>query len=491
MSAIPVLVPVTALAAAVLAGVAGLWRPAVARVIAATGTASAGVLSAVGLTAAVRDAPLTHDLGGWPPPIGIEYVLDPLSGFMALLITVVGTLVIVYTPRAGFGGELRRGVPVASLTLLLITGLLGVVMSGDLFNLYVFLEVYAIATYALVTLGGAKATLASLRYLLLGGIGSGFYLLGIGFVYFSTGSLNMADVATRLVGLGDSPTVIAAAVLIVVGLGIKMALFPLHVWLPDAHSYAPPSVAALLAAIQVKAAAYALIRVLLGVFGPEYVIDELPLMEVLAWFGAGGIVVGTLLAVRQDDFKRMLAYSTVAQLGYIGLGIGLANPIALAGALFHILAHALAKSCMFFVAGSVIDRTGLKAVSRFGGLGPRMPWTMGGFAVAAMSMVGIPGTAGFVSKFYLVWGSVDAGRWLFAALIVVSSLGTLAYFLKVFERVHMAGDLDVAAERAGESQLGIVGPILVLATGLVVFGVASAGVFTWVLRPIASTMLGL
>jgi multicomponent Na+:H+ antiporter subunit D len=331
---------------------------------------------------------------------------------------------------------------------------------------------------------------ASFRYLLIGTTGSGLYLIGVGFVYFSTGSLNMAELATLLPALAESPSVIGAAVLITVGLAVKMALFPLHVWLPEAHSYAPPAVAALLAAIQVKAGAYALIRILLGVFRPDVVIDALPVMTVLAWFGAAAIVYGSVAAIRQTDFKRLLAYSTVAQLGFVGLGIGLANPIALIGALYHVLAHAFAKCCLFFVAGGVIDRTGVTEVAGFAGLGRRMPWTMTGFAVAALSMVGIPPTAGFFSKFYLVWGSVEDAHWLFAVVIVVSSLLTLVYFLRVFERVWMSQDPGPEAAVAVEPGASVLAPVLVLAGGLLVVGLANVVLVTGVLEPVATALLG-
>jgi multicomponent Na+:H+ antiporter subunit D len=490
VSAIPVLLPVGLLLAGIVAAFVGLWHATVARVVAVAAVAAALVVAIVGSVHVLDAGPISHHLGGWPPPIGIEYVLDPLSGAMAILVCSVGLLVLVYPPIAGYYERTRRGAPIHALTLLLLTGLLGVLMSGDLFNLYVFLEVYAIATYALVALGGDRAAFAAFRYLILATVASGFYLLGVGFIYFTTGTLNMADVAARLPGLGGSPTIVTAAVLIAAGLAVKMALFPFHVWLPGAHSFAPPAVAALLAAIQVKISAYALIRILLDVFRPEYVAGDLPLMTLLAWFGAAGIVFGSVQAIRQTDFKRLLAYSTVAQLGYVGVGIGLATPLALVAALLHILAHALAKCCLFFVAGGIIDRTGVKDVTSFAGLSRRMPWTMAGFAIAVASMVGIPPTAGFFSKWYLVWGSVEAENWAIAIVIVGSSLLTLVYFLRVFERVYMATEVDPAVESATEASAGVLGPTGALAIGVLVVGLANAVLVAAVLDPIATGVFG-
>jgi multicomponent Na+:H+ antiporter subunit D len=488
VDALPILLPLALLVSGVVAALAGLWRSGAAQVVALVGAGGGAVLAGLGAVTVARTGEIRHDLGGWPPPLGIEYVLDPLSAFMALVITLIGFAVVVYPAVAGFGHAPGRGSPLYSLTLLLLAGLLGVVMSGDLFNLFVFLEVYALATYALIALGGDRATFATLRYLIFGTIGSGFYLLGVGFVYFTTGTLNMADAAARLGPLADSPTIIGAAVLIVVGLGVKMALFPLHVWLPDAHSYAPPAVAALLAAVQVKAAAYALVRILYGVFPAELVLGGVPILRMLAYFGAAGVVVGSVMAIRQTDLKRLLAYSTVAQLGFIGLGIGLANPVALVGALLHVLNHAVMKSCLFLVAGGVLAETGLKAIPRFSGLGRRMPFLMGGFAIAALSMVGIPPTAGFFSKFYILLGSLEAGDWVLAVIIVTSSLLTAVYFLKVFERVF-TGEADETVQRAAEPGGRVLGPVLALAGAVLVIGLGNVAIVNGLLDPMAAQLL--
>jgi multicomponent Na+:H+ antiporter subunit D len=491
MDAIPVLLPVVLASAAVLAVVVGEWSAVGARLVAIVATVVATALAVVGLVAATDRGPLLHDLGGWPPPIGVEYRLDILSGFIAVIVCVIGLAVVAYPARPGFGTEPGRRVPMFGLVLLLLAGQMGVVVSADLFHLFVALEIFAISSYALVSLGGPRATFASLRYLIFGTIGSGFYLLGVGFLYFMTGSLNMDDVAARLGPLGTNETVVAALALIVMGLALKMALFPLHIWLPEAHSYAPPAVAALLAAVQVKVAAYALIRILFGVFGVEFVAVDVPVTELLAWFGAAGILFGSVMAITQRDFKRMLAYSTVAQLGYIGLGIGLATPLALVAALLHVLNHALMKCCLFLVAGAVYERTGIREIPAFAGLASRMPWTAGAFTVAALSMAGVPPLAGFFSKWYLLLGSLDEGRPVFAVVIALSSLLTLAYFLKVFESVYSRSEsvtgAMVAASEPGRATLA---PILVLAGGVVVVGVANAFIVSEWLDPVALQLLG-
>jgi multicomponent Na+:H+ antiporter subunit D len=491
VSQLPILLLLPLLFGAVLAVLASLWRPLAAQIVAVLATATTLVLAVIALLQVVRDGPISYALGGWAPPVGIEYVLDPLSAYLVTIVAAVGLMIAIYPVEVGFDVRPQRFVPLYPLVLLLLSGLTGVVLSGDLFHLFVFIEIYALATYPLVALGGDRGVFASLRYLLLGTIGSGLYLLGVGFLYFSTGTLNMADMAEQLVGISDSPTVLGALALIVIGLALKMALFPLHVWLPDAHSYSPPAVAALLAAVQVKAGAYALLRILYDVFGPAYLGAEgLPVTTALTWFGAAGIVVGSVLAIQQPDIKRMLAYSTVAQLGYIGVGIGLGTPLALVGAMLHVLNHAVMKSGLFLVAGGIIQQTGLKTIARFSGLGKRMPLTMTGFALLALSMVGIPPTAGFFSKWYLVLGSLEADNVLLAVVIGTSSLLTAVYFLRLFERIFVIEPEEVLVADAQEPGPRIVGTVAVLSLAVVAIGLGNAVLVSRVLEPIATRMVG-
>jgi multicomponent Na+:H+ antiporter subunit D len=474
---VPALLVVVPLAGAIVSALVAERSGRAARLVAVATLAVTATLALAGLASALDDGPLRHQMGGWAPPLGIELVLDPLSGFVAAIVAVIGLVVVVYPTGAGFGIAERPRLPLHALVLLLLSGLLGVVLTSDLFNLFVFLEIYAIATYALVALGGPRATFASLRYLIFGTIGSGLYLLGVGFLYFMVGSLSMADVSERVVGLGTSPTVVAALALIVVGLALKMALFPLHIWLPEAHSYAPPAVAALLAAVQVKVAAYALVRILYDVFDVSFVSVDLPLAELLVWFGVAGIAFGSAMAIAQRDLKRLLAYSTVAQLGYIGVGIGLATPLAVAAALLHVLNHALMKACLFLVAGGIYERTGIREIPRLAGIGRRMPLTAAAMAVAALSMVGVPPTGGFFSKWYLLVASLDQGRAAVAAVIAASSLATLWYVLRLLESVFSSDDeVDPAVAGTSEPRAAVLGPVAVLAVGILVAGFANAAI---------------
>jgi multicomponent Na+:H+ antiporter subunit D len=489
MSAIPILIPASMLLFAVLSALAGIWRPALAYFLAMFGLTCSLAASCAGLYQVLTAGNMHYALGGWAAPYGIEYVLDPLSAFIAVVITVVGYISLIFPPQAGLYEEPRRQFPMYGLVMLLLTGLLGVVVTGDVFNLFVFLEIYSLASYALVTLGGDRAMVASFRYVIMGTIAGGFYLLGIGFIYFATGSLNMADIAQILPSLYGSPVIVVAVALIVIALGIKMALFPLHMWLPDAHSYAPPVIAAILASLQIEVAAYALIRLMLSVFGAEYFAAALPVTTIIGWCSAVGIIFGSVMAIAQRNFKRMLAYSTVAQVSYIGLGIALANPLGLIGALLHILNHAFMKSCLFLVAGGIIKQTGLTEIPTFNGLGRRLPWTMAAFTMAALSMVGIPPTAGFFSKWYLIRGGIDAGNWVGVVAILLSSLLTAVYFFRILENVYAKPEESQEQPKLKpEAPPRILVPILILGAGILVLGLANAPIVSNILEQVAAPL---
>lgn len=488
MSQLPVLIPVSLLLFSFITVLLGLWRRSLAYPAALSGVAVSLATASAGLGKVLREGEQRYYLGGWPPPLGIEYVLDHLSAFMAVLVTFIGLLSVVYSRPSVLQEAPGKVVPLYTLVLLLLAGLTGIVVTGDLFNLYVFLEVASLAAYALVAIGDKRAPVAAFRYLVLGTLGASFYLLGVGFLYFSTGSLNMADVAQILPGLHDSRAIVAAAVLIIIGLGLKMALFPLHIWLPDVYTHAPSAVTALIAPIMTKVGAYVLLRMILSVFLPEYLVERLPAAFIIGWLGAAGIIAGSVMAIAQRDFRRMLAYSSVAQIGYVGLGIGLANPLGLIGGLLHILNHAFMKACLFQVAGGIRYRTGLWEIPRFAGLGRRQPLTMAAFTVAALSMVGIPPAAGFFSKWYLILGSMDAGNWAFVAVIVASSLLNAVYFFKVLEKVYASPAVGEAMEQATEPPREMLIPILLLAFGIIVLGLMNVVIVNHVLEPVTAPL---
>ena len=523
-SLVPVLLPGAMLAASVVTAAVGVFSPRAARWVSVVATAVATVVAAMALSRVVGGELLQSTFGGWSAELGISYRMDLLSGFLTVLVCFIAFLAVLYPPKVGYQVEPDRHLPVHALTMLLLTGVLGVVLTADLFNLFVFIEIYSISAYALIALGGPLAALAAFRYLLIGTVASSVYLLGVGFVYFSTGTLNMAEAAGRLEALGESPTLVTAAVLLIVGLAVKMALFPFHVWVPDAHSNATPAVHVFLAAVMVKVGAYAVLRIVFDVL-PDSLYEFFPLFDLLIATGMVAVVFGSWMSFRQVDYKRMLAYSTVAQMGYIAIGIGLNTPVALVGALLLVLVHSFMKAIMFFVAGSVYDSTGRKKIPQFAGLGRRMPWTMAGFTLAAASMVGLPPTGGFFAKFYLVTGAGGLRAWVIGAFIVASSLLTLAYFLPIVESIWFKPDADparppnrdddragtVAADMAGagsatgdaavavatdqpvvrtESSFLVVLPIIGLGVGVVVIGLINLTIVEELLRPMADQLLG-
>ena len=478
---LPLLVPLTFLFFALLIPLLGIRTPAVAYPMALTGVSVAVLLAGYGLFRVISQGSVSCTLGGWVPPVGIEYVLDPLSAFMTVIIAVVSCLVLIHSRHVVAVEHPTKRMPYYSVVMLLLTGFCGIVSTGDLFNLYVFLEISSLSGYALVAIGEKRSPVAAFRYLILGSIGASFYLLGTGFIYVMSGSLNMADVARILPLIGDEPAVVAGLILIVTGIGLKMALFPLHYWLPDAYATAPSASSALLAPLGTKVGAYVLIRILFFVFDPAYVEDRVPITAVIAWLSVGGILYGSVMAIAQQELKRMLAYSSVAQIGYIGLGVGMANPLGFTGAVLHVLNHAFMKAALFLVAGNLRVQLGHSNIGALDHhLRRQMPWSMAAFVIGALSMIGLPPTAGFFSKWYLVLGGIHNSDWIFVAVILLSGLLNAIYFFRVIERVYLPfrGQL---ADRVGaqveprrsdyrEVRISMLAPTLILAGGLLLLG---------------------
>jgi multicomponent Na+:H+ antiporter subunit D len=482
-SALPVAITMLLLFGAILTIAAGQVRRAAAWPV-AFATVLLVFASALWLLAeVVRGGALRHSLGGWAAPIGIEYVVDALGAFVVVVIAGIALAVGLYARTAVRREHPEQEVAFLGMFLTLLLGLTGMVLTGDLFNLYVFYEISSLAGYSLLAVGDRKAPVAAFRYLILGTTGASFYLLGLGFLYVLTGSLNMADVARLMPGLRDNPALPVALALMVAGVGLKMALFPLHGWLPDAYTHASSTTTAIVAPVMTKVSAFVLLRLLFFVFGIDLVVDLLPAGAIIAWLSAAGIVVTSVMAIAQRDLKRMLAYSSVAQLGYIGLGIGLANPWALTGALLHILNHATMKCCLFLVAGSVALRTRRTAVAEYAGLGRAMPWTFASFTLAALAMIGLPPTSGFFSKWYLLLGTIRGGSWTLAAVVVGSSLLTAVYFFRLIERIYTAPAVAADGLPDGDADFAMLAPTLALGVAVVVLGLCNAWLVTHVLAP--------
>jgi multicomponent Na+:H+ antiporter subunit D len=467
---IPAIVPVLYIFSAIAIPLVALYWKRLSYSLALSAVLFNAILSLYGFVAVLQKGTILYAFGGWPPPIGIEYVYDPLAAFILLVVHLIAVFVLIHSQQAVQKELEGKESAYYSVVLLLLCGFSGMILTGDLFNLYVFIEIASLAGYALIGVGGhKKAPYAAFKYLLLGTLGASFYLLGIAYLYFMSGTLNMQELAQSMPLLKENFSVLAALILIVLGFGIKMALFPLHAWLPDAYTYAPTSSSALMAPIGTKVAAYALIRMLFFVFGIEFFQQDLPVGEVLAILSSFGILFGSIMAIAQKELKRMLAYSSISQIAYVGLGIGIASPFAFIGALLHILNHALMKAVLFLVAGNIQLREGHTDIRQFNAsYSTKYPLTMLAFTVAALSMIGLPPFAGFFSKWYLVLGSIEHAGWWYVAVILFSSLLNAVYFFRILEKVYLRSSEE--AQVQNEVPSSMLYPVLILSVLILFFG---------------------
>jgi len=414
---------------------------------------------------------ISYELGGWAPPWGIEYRIDTLGSYVLLIVTGIAALVVVAARES-----VAREVPEAQAArfyaalMLAFAGLVGIVATGDVFNVFVFLEISSLASYALISMGRDRRALTSaFDYLVMGTIGATFILIGIGFLYMMTGTLNMQDLAARLPEVWDTRTVRAGFAFLTVGIGLKLAMFPLHLWLPNAYTYAPSVVTAFLAATATKVAVYVLLRFMLDIFGIDFALGRMPFEYILLPVAVIGILSASLVAIYQVEVKRLLAYSSVAQIGYMLLGIGLASTTGVTGAILHLFNHALMKGALFLALAAVAYRLGSTALQDLTGLGRRMPWTMFAIVIGGLSLIGVPATVGFVSKWYLVLATLEQGLWPVALLILLGSLLAVVYVWKLVEVAYLTEPRnDVAAQ---EAPLSMLVPLWVLVIANVYFGV--------------------
>lgn len=428
------------------------------------------------------DAPISYVLGGWTVPIGIEYRVDQLNAFVILLVSMLGAVILPFARRS-VGLEIRDDLQFGFYTvyLLCLAGLFGIAITGDAFNAFVFLEVSSLATYVLIAMGrNRRALLASYQYLIMGTIGATLYVIGIGILYLVTGTLNFADMAARLPEQMDTlgrPVMIALAFL-TAGISLKLALFPLHVWLPNAYAYAPSVATALLAGTATKVAIYLLLRIFFSIFGYDITFNSMPIGQVLLVLSVAAMLVASLIAIFEDNTERMLAYSSVAQIGYITLGIALANQAGLTGGLTHIANHAVMKTAMFLALGAVVYRIGTAKLGDLSGIGQKMPWTMAAFVIAGLGLIGVPGTAGFISKWYLVLGALEDGLWPIVAVIMISSLMAVLYVGRVVEVAYFRAPTAALAD-VRDPAWSMRLPILLLAAATLYFGFETSWTAEW------------
>jgi multicomponent Na+:H+ antiporter subunit D len=472
LPALQVIIPLMAAPLAVM-----LRRRTLAWGLAWLATLASLVCSALLLGQVWSSGPIRYFMGSWPPPWGIEYRVDLASALLLVVVSAQGSIILPFAKASverEIGGD-RLHLFYAAFLLCLV-GLLGIVVTGDAFNVFVFLEISSLASYALIAVGrDRRALTASYQYLIMGTIGATFILIGIGLMYMATGTLNMLDLAQRLPRAEAQRTVSVAFTFFTVGVSLKLALFPLHLWLPNSYTFAPSAVSAFLAATATKVAVYVLLRFWLTVFGHAYSYDVMPIETVVGALALMGMFSASASAIFQENAKRLLAYSSVAQIGYIMLGISAGTLTGVAAGILHLFNHSLMKGCLFLALGCVVYRTGSARLDAMHGVGRQMPWTMAAFVIGGFSIIGVPLTAGFISKLQLVRGTLEQGYWPVALFILFTSVLALVYIWKVVEVAYFK------APRTGrvlsEAPLGLLLPTWLLALGNIYFGIDTR--FSW------------
>ncbi|MCW9014639.1 MAG: monovalent cation/H+ antiporter subunit D family protein [Gammaproteobacteria bacterium] len=415
---------------------------------------------------------IIYELGGWDAPWGIEYRIDQLNAFLLLIISAVSTIVLLAAHTS-----IKQEIPADRHTLfyilylLSLAGMLGIVATGDAFNVFVFLEISSLSAYALIALGKDRRALwASYQYLIMGTIGATFILIGIGMMYQMTGTLNMDDLSKRLPEVAHTRTVFTAFAFVIVGVCLKLALFPLHLWLPNAYAYAPSIVTAFFAATATKVAVYLLIRFTFSVFGLSFSFTALPLQMLFVVLGLLGIFAASIAAIYQKNVKHLFAYSSVAQIGYMIVGFSVSTTTGLMATLLHLFNHALMKSALFLALAAVVYRIGSVQLSQFHGLGRQMPFTMAAIVIGGLSLIGVPLTVGFVSKWYLALATLENGWWPVTALILLGSLLAIVYVWRIVEVAYFKPPI-AGRESIKEAPLSFLIPIWTLVIANIYFGI--------------------
>ena len=425
------------------------------------------------LLAQVSDGSIiSYHIGGWAPPLGIEYRIDALNALVLMLISGIGVVVLPYAYSSiKFEIPKHQHTLFYALYMLCLTGLLGMVATGDAFNVFVFLEISSLSTYVLVALGANKnprALTAAYDYLVMGTIGATFFVIGLGMLYMATGTLNMADLATRIADQGANRTVQAAFTFIVVGMSLKAAMYPLHHWLPNAYTFAPSAVTTFLAATATKAAIYVLLRFMFSVFNPGFHFEDWTLYLIFIPFALLAMFAASFVAVFQTNLKRMLAFSSIAQIGYMLLGIAMLNVTGLSATIVHLVNHGISKAALFMGVGALVMYSGSAFFDNLNGLGRKMPLTGATMVAGGLSLIGVPGTAGFISKWVLVQAAFENGWWLIAVAIMLSSLLAVIYVWRMFEVLYLKEPVEGCT--AKDPPLPMLIPMLLLAGASIWFG---------------------
>lgn len=481
MEHLPILVIIFPLSAALLNPVIGHFSTYVSKKVIMTSMFLSALCAALQLLQVVKTGEVIHYyMGGWMPPIGIEFVIDGVNGAIILLVAFIAWMTTLYSsPFEKYEKQIAdmRSVAYYSMLTLLSVGMLGMSSTGDAFNLYVFMEIVALSSYGLIALGEDKGPLAAFRYLLIGTIAASMYLLGIGFLYAATGTLNMADMARMMPELIDNPLITMAVASLVVGFGIKMALFPLHEWQPAAYTNAHIAAAPLISGVGFKIPAYAMLRFFFCIFE-----ETSPIMgvffDIVGVMAVCGILYGSIKALKYDSFSKILAYSSIGQVGYIAMGFAIGNYYGLIGAVLHIISHTFMKAGLFYTSGALKYKYGIKNVSQFGQLYRENPLTGLALVICALSMIGLPPFAGFFSKWYLALGAIENGQYFYVVVLILSSLLGAVYFFRIIEKLFMeektATPIEENKTKVLELPWQIVTIMVIIAVSIIAIGLGNS-----------------
>lgn len=494
----PVLMEIIFLVGAVLTPIIGLIKKKLAFWWALAVSTMGFYLCILAAAELYRSGPLSYYLGGWRPPYGVEIKFDYLGAF-AFLILLLNIIIMVYSKKYMEHEISEDKLPVYyTLVLLLVGGMVGFTITGDIFNMFVFMEILSLAGYSLVAVTEERLNaMASFKYLVMGALSSMLILVGIAFTYNVTGSLNMADISLRLQQYGASTTAYVAVATLVIGFAVKAAMFPVHIWLPDAHGLAPSPVSALLSGLLIKTGIIGILRIIFSVYKIDGPIDLSHLLGALEWFAVATVIFGAFFAFFQDDIKVIFAYSSISNIGYIVMGIGLvsvSNPAgsvnAMLGALTHVAAHAIIKTLLFLSAGAIIYKTGLRKLDDLKGIGKKMPITCMALVIGALSVTGVPGTVGFWAKWYVINGAFESGQVFFAVALLVGTLMVFAYYIKIINVIFFRIPENLTAE-VDEAPLSMLIPIVMLAVSCIVYGLFYINpMVTNYFMPAAKSLLG-
>ena len=431
------------------------------------------LVSILNLHNVIHHGEVRYVFSGWTAPLGIEWVADGLASIILVLLSALSLLGVVFTGPTSPKDLGGRIVHYHTLILLLVASMTGILFAGDLFNLFVFLEVAAISSYALIGVAGGRALFAAFRYLIVGTLGASFFLLGVSYLYAVTGTLNMTDMVDRLPLLLNSKALLGGLLFMFIGLGIKMALVPFHSWLPEAYTYAPDSISPILASLVTKVALLAWVRIIYWVFNASIIINDIPILLLMEVVGALAAVIGAGLALAQRDIKMMFAYGGISHIGIILIGIGQGNQTGFAGGVFYLLNDSVMQAGLFFLAGVAFYQYGVRTIDDIGRVGKQAPWLTGSLIVMAFGMIGLPPTGGFFGKWYIILGALEAGNYVSVAAVLLSTLLTLAYFVKLFEGIfrQTSTRLDV---QSGEIPLSFKLTLGVTSAAIIILGLFSA-----------------